>query len=281
MSLVLSTLNGLAAARDDSDRFRIATELMRYATPKEIKLLADNPAIVNDAFRGWLVELDRNVGLHRPARVAYGHRRLSTGVSLYANAAATGPKTLVMGFCGTAHLLCSPTAVLLQYFPDDAFDFAVVRDMTRTGFSAGSFGYADSFPKLVERLRNDLAPERYREVRCFGVSSGGAPSLAAGAMLGAAKSACFCGRPPTYSASYGSTAASAELERILKNAGIGAEASIVFAAHNQTDVRNAKGLAGLVGARLVPIEDLSDHNVMTPLHRRGDLDAMFRSVGLR
>lgn len=279
MSLVLTTLKNLASAHDEADRYRVSVDLMKYAAPAEIRILVENSTIEPGPFRSWLHDLDANVVLNRSTYAAFKHARLAEGVSLYSN--GEGSKTLVMGFCGQAHFLCVPTPVLLQYFPEDSFDFLVLRDPERKGFSTGSLGYARSFPELVQRLRSELNVGRYRDVRCFGVSSGGAPALAAGVILGASKLVSFCGRPPTVSQSYGDTAASIAIENCLKESRVeNGRAFAVFGADNRTDSGNARSLARLLNIKLMPIRASADHNVITPLHQRGELGAMFQAVGL-
>lgn len=265
----------------EAELYGVSLGLMRFATPAEIGWLAGNPSVPNGRFRDWLIQLDWNIRLHRRDRAAYQHRRLADGVSLFSAGGDAAGKTLMIGVCGQTHMLCSPTAVLLQYFPEDTHDVVVLRDKARRSYTTGSLGYADTFPTLIERLRVDLNVKGYRDLKCFGVSSGGAAALALGLVLAASANVSLCGRPATVSASYGGSPEAVAFDRFIRDAP--KRADVTFAVHgadNETDSRNARGLADLTPLQLMPVAGLADHNLVTPLHARGDLDGLFRTVGL-
>jgi hypothetical protein len=278
MSLVLSTLESLKAARSNDELFRISRGLMRLAAPAEVKALVESPAVPSGPFRAWLAAFYANVTRHRPDVTMHRHRLVTHDISFYS--AGPGRKRIVIGVCGQAHLLCSPTAVLLQYFPDDEFDVLVLRDPQGANYSMGIFGYANRFPAVVERLRVDLALDGYDDIRCFGVSAGAAPAILAGLMLNGSSIVSLCGRPPSVSPTYGREPGAIEIEERLRTAApADGRIAAVFGARNEADARNAEGLAALVRLRLVPV-DLAEHGIVVPLHKEGKLTMMFRDVGL-
>jgi hypothetical protein len=272
-----TALGRLKAARTQPDIYRAEIDIQRLATPAEIVELFEQRQSFDESVAAWIAKTRDLVFLHHPEPRLFDHRLLDGNISHFAG--PPGRKTLIVGFCGVADMLCLPIPTFLQYFDPVRFDVVVLRDPTRRGFAAGLSGHSTSFAELIERLARDLAFASFESIRCIGTSGGGAASLAAGQLL-AAPTGCFCGRPPTASSVYGRTAFAEALEATIRGPGSKDRLVALFGAGNPKDEKNAHALAALTDLTLVPIEGLADHNVIGPLHQRGDLAAVFARAGL-
>ena len=133
----------------------------------------------------------------------------------------------------------------------------------------------------MERIRTDLNTDDWSEIRCFGVSSGGAPALLAGTLLGAKRVLSICGRPPSISPEYGKIRGAIALEKCIRECSTDPErTSAVYAEGNRADKAYARQLAALMDLTLKSVPNHVDHNIIEPLHRRGELAAFLRTVGL-
>jgi hypothetical protein len=279
-SLVATTWDAVVKARSEADFYRISINLQQLATPGDVKQLLDGSATVPPGnFRAWLENLYRWVTLHEQTPFVFGRRDLSKSVSLYSG--ENGAKTLVIGFCGRAQLLCAPLPVILQYFPPDLYDVLVLRDPNSQGFVDGIAGYSASFASLLEKIEGDVNLGDYDSIRCWGTSGGAAAALAAGIRFEASRRVSFCGRPPTSSSFYGRKPAALDLEARLKKSSVAkGRAFGVYGASHSQDKNNALQLARLMEIALIPIDGLSDHIIIHPLHLRGELGGVFQKVGL-
>jgi hypothetical protein len=218
--------------------------------------------------------------LQNPQPKAYRRLQIANGVSLYASGASKG-KTLILGLCGGSDDLCAATALILQYFPDESYDFLVLRDVQRKGFTVGILGYGTSPQAAADRLKVDTDVTRYRDVRCFGVSAAGAAALLFGTMMNASRSVCIGGRPPTLSATSGQTEPARQLEDQLKSCINPGRALVVHTAGHAIDAENARRIAQLNGCfELFEVPGMAEHALIEPLDRQGRLRDFLRDVGL-
>jgi hypothetical protein len=277
-TLIASTLLALENSGGQADYQRIAGDILKYATPREIESLVMQ-VTAPSPFRNWLRDTYALVTRHRAAPAAYDCDYASPGISRYSG--GDSARTVVVIFCGKAQILAGPTASVLQYFPPEAFDILVLRDPALQGFTTGVTGFADSFTGLIDRLRSSFDLDRYEEIRCMGGSSGSAAALAAGQLLGASRLVSFGGRPPSQSVSHGNTADAEELERLISGGPDGAgRAFAVFGADNAEDSAAAQALSKLLSLTLVPLAGIADHSTIGALHRTGGLSATLQEVGL-
>jgi hypothetical protein len=277
--LVPRLLEAIAAARTEADYYRISLEILREATPLEVVALADSKAVPAGVFKVWLAKFRNMVMFRNPRTMRYRHTRLATGVSLYSSGPPEG-KALIVGLCGGSEDLCAATPLILQYFADDRYDFVVLRDLKRRGFTTGILGYANSPAELSARLLQDLSASSYRAIRCFGVSAAGAAALVLGPLMGATVSVCIGGRAPTRSSTSGVTDEAAAMEAVLRGTPNSSRALVVYAAGHAEDAENARKLAELNTVSLFAVPDMTQHALVEPLDRRGKLGEFFRDVGL-
>jgi hypothetical protein len=276
-TLVASTLVRVENASSDPELQRIAADLMKYATPGEVQSLVESLTAASP-FRNWLRDLYANITRHIATPAPFRCDYSSDAVSHYS--VDDGARILIAGFCGKSQLIHGPTAVLLQNLPHSA-DVLVLRDRGRQGFTKGIPDFADSFPGLIERLRAEFDLGRYEDIRCLGGSSGAAAAFAMGQMLGASKLVSFGGRSPSRSEVYGDTPDAAVLEGHITSGPPGTgRAFAVYGNGNANDFVGAESLARLLDVTLVPVDDVEHHNIIRPLHKRGELPAVLRTVGL-
>jgi hypothetical protein len=247
----------------------------------EVAAIVKSGAVPEGLFKDWLTKFHQVVMARNPTPAKYQQTRIANGVTLYSAGGAPEQKVLLVGLCSRAQNLCAPTAMVLQYFPDDAYDLVVLRDIQLKGFSLGILGYAQPMQAVVTRLRSDIDIGRYRETRTFGVSSGGAAALLVGSLLEATRAVCIGGKMLTASDEYGKAQSTAEFENALRNSGLNpSRALAVFAAGNRVDGVNARQLARAFNVGLASIPGEKEHAFLESLDRAGRLADFFRTVGL-
>ncbi len=278
---MLHTLDALARARHEKDFYNIALQLIRFAAPLEISALVSNGSIKYEPFRDWLAKLHADLIQDNSRVTKFKHDRISDALSFYTNGTSPADKILIVGFCTRTHDLCAPTSLVLQYFPETDHDVLVLRDVKAVGFTAGIPTYASPLATAVERLRMDFRIDDYRGIRCFGVSSGGAAALLAGRILEAERAISICGRLPT-ALECGETREAIELESALSHSpSRPGQIAAVYPAGHRVDAANARRMARAIDDLiLIPVPNLSDHSILKPLLRRGELAGFFRSIGL-
>lgn len=277
-STVATALATLKASPSQDGLYRLSYDLMQLLSPQELVELAQHPDVPAGVFQDWLVRFDKDARKYAPVAHGYKAHHRAYGVSFYSS--GPGKRIIQIGFCGQAHLLGIPTPIVLQYFPDETFDFLVLRDPQMNGFTGGIFRYAETFDDIIARLRTDFALDGYDEIRCFGVSGGGAAAIAAGLMLGATVMVSFSGRPPTLSTTIGTTPGAVAMEKTLREAkGHTARISAVYGDANERDKNNTAALAKLIDMEVITVP-VSTHSVLVPLHQEGKLDETLRRVGL-
>jgi hypothetical protein len=272
------TLVALAGCKSPADYYRVQIDFQKHATPADVAFLAQMPPAWPAEFDAWLRGLFAMMTLNRGDIAGFRLSPVNEHVSLYAG--ATKAATLVIGFCGVAELLFMPIPCILQYFVPGTSDVLVLRDPSKTGFISGIRGYSTSFRDLIDRLRRDADVSSYRDTRTFGASGGGAAALAAGVLLRSMRAVSFSGHLPSVSQRYAADAAAADLETVLRSAGPHGEYTCVYGGRNQRDANNAIDLSRGLRARLSPVGEVSDHNVIFELHKKRALAALLKDVGL-
>lgn len=280
---ILSIITLIDQAQSERDYFDISLKLVRFATPQEVASLATIGTIKHAPFKEWVDKLYAELKREHGHIAKYRHRRVLDGISFYSNGGVVGEKSIIVCFCTSTHDLCLSISVFLQYFPESKFDVLVLRDMNTVGFTHGIQGFANSLPAALDRLRVDFELGNYKDIRCFGASSGGAVALFAGSQFDASLAVCVCGRPPTALrvAKGGPPPPTIELENALRDCRYETGNAIaVFGEGHSVDAANAQRLADLMELTLVPVPDISTHVLFRPLLSAGKLGSFLESIGL-
>lgn len=276
MQFVQRVLTDLTRCKSPTDYYRVQLEINRYATPSDVAILSNRPIAWSEEFDAWLNHLAASTASIRKEPAPYRLHELDRATSLYSG--ETRASKLIVGFSGRAGLLLMPVSVVLQYLAPGEFDLLVVREGYKgDGREGGSGG---SFQDMIERLRPAVGMSRYREVRTYGTSAGGAAALAAGVLMSATRAASFSGHLPSSGISYRGGATVAEVEAILRGARPATAFSCVYGADNKFDVKNAMALSRFLPLRHFPIAGVSEHNIVHALHTRKELAKVFADVGL-
>ena len=281
MSPFLShALNALQGCQSVTEYYRVQIEIQKYATPFDIAALGQHPGSWPGEFDAWIGNLHSDLVLATPAVQDFRLHRLGDAVNLY-----SGPSRaphLIVAFCGKADLLFMPIGLMLQYFSAKRHVLLVLRDPVRAGFIGGIAGHSTTFREMIDKLRRELDFSQFDSIRTFGSSGGGGAALAAGLLLDASSAVSFSGHLPSASPRYGSEAASAALERILRSAMPGPPYACVYSASNAVDSQNAAALASAISVRSVRLMPVAGdgHNVIYPLHKRRQLASLLAMTGL-
>ena len=227
---VQAALDAVRKAKSQHDLFRASSEFMQFACPLEVVELANHDELMPDIFRQWLSRFDKDMRKYDPVARRFEAHHKGFGVSFY----SSGPRRrrLIVGFCGQVHLLGIPTPIILQYFPDELYDFIVLRDPRNSGFTSGIFGYADSFEGVLDRLGPISI---WRRMRTSGASAwrGGGP-IVASVLLNA--SVMVSWRPAAIGiGGVGKTPGAIRMEEVLRAAKTSARLSAVYSANNDRD----------------------------------------------
>lgn len=278
MSAFLSEIRGrIGGARTPAEHYRVLIDIQKHATPSDVASLAASPCGSGEFDRAIATLSTLMTAANREVRT-FELERIGDSVSLYSG--KQRPRALVVAFCDKSDLLFMPLPVVLQYFNPERTALLIVRDPGRSRFSRGIPGHSASFPEMMERLAAEARFSVYHDVRYFGTSHGGIAALAAGATTGSRYAVTFAAYlPPNLMAAddQGSVAA---LIPIVRTAPKGNRYTCIFGAESRLDVKNARILAGLSGARPVAVPGVRDHNILFALHRRGELATLLENVGL-
>lgn len=274
-----AVLRALAACRAETDYYRVFVEIERVATPADVEFLAETDGPWASHFKEALGKLLQNMRQVRPTPSAHTLTPINRSVLLYSNPARKR-RRLIVGFAGVLGVLFVPTPLILQYFPVGT-DVLLLHDPARVGFGGGISGYAESFPAIFPRLKQDVDFRRYLSVNCIGMSAGGCGALAAGVLLGADKAISCSGRLPSRALRAPSRLVPQHIESVLRTSG-GDPARFfsVFGAENAKDVANSKAIAEVFRLTQIPVAGVRDHNVIQQLHLNGALDAFLGGLDL-
>jgi len=212
----------------------------------------------------------------------YSVEAVAPDVDFYRDA-TIGPerKCLIVCFCGASNRLMMPISCLLQYLPSDFCDVIVLRDKTRQHYFKGITGYAESLPALVRRIADDLGADAYLRRYCFGVSMGAFPALRAGVLMEADRAVSVGGgfalhprrlleepdiAPPAFDPICGCVG-NADTELVC-----------AYAAGDKTDRQSATHLSHIRAVTLISVPDLTEHNIIKKLAKKGLLRDFFNGM---
>jgi len=277
-SLVITTMERVAAGISVPEMYKMIKEIYRVATPMEFLAICRHPQTPEEMQKQMAASVRLMLGDDENARAVRCKRKsISEHVTLF-----TTPepgKRLLIGFCGRSNLIFMPTAIYMQIL-DGRADLAVFGDPQQTGFTNGVYGYAPTFEDAMKKATGDLRLADYDDIRTFGASGGGAPAIAAGQMLGARVMVSFGGRSPTRTLRYGDTPGAVAMEQRLSDPALAGRAFAVFAEDNAEDSESGRHLGELGAITVMPIPGHDQHNVVHQLHIAGELEPLFVRLGL-
>lgn len=277
-SLVITTMERVAAGISVPEMYKMIKEIYRVAAPMELLAIYRHPQTPAEMKKQMAASIELMLGGEESAQaVRYRRRAIAEHVTLFTSAEPS-PRLLI-GFCGRSNLIFMPTALYLQMLKGRA-DLAVFGDPQQTGFTNGVYAYAPTFEQAMEKAVNDLDLARYDDIRTFGASGGGAPAIAAGQMLGGRIMVSFGGRSPTRTHRYGDTPGALAMEQHLSDPSLAGRAFAVFSEGNAEDSESGRHLGELGAITVVPIPGHDQHNVVHRLHLAGDLEPLFVKLGL-
>ncbi len=176
----------LACCATTAERYRVQIDAENALTPHEVATLHDAAAALPAEAQPWIDKLAAMCRRIRGTIQPFRCHAVGPGVSFLEGSAPPGaPRILVHAFTGVAQRMMLPLAPFLQGLPADRCDVVVLRDPDRVGFLDGVAGYAADLPSLAARLAAELPVRGHAASVCIGASSGGAPALAFGPLVGA------------------------------------------------------------------------------------------------
>jgi hypothetical protein len=276
MQFVQRALIDLTKCRTSADYYRVQIEISKHAAPQDVAILSNKPLPWPDDFDRWLAGLVSLTSAVRSEPATYQRQELDQTTALYSG--QTRAPGIVIAFTGKAGLLFMPIAAILQYFSPADFDFLLVNEAFKEDLRED--GSRTTFSDIVARLGAAIGLTRYREIRTFGTSAGGAAALAAGVLTGATRAASFSGHLPSSGISYRGRASVSEVEEILRGAKPATRFAGVYGEGNKFDRASAMALSKLLPLHHFPIAGVRDHNVVYALHKRMELEKVFADVGL-
>lgn len=207
----------------------------------------------------------------QPRLEPFARRVLSDGATLYAGAGVAAGRSLLVGFCGKAHRLMMPTALLLQHLPAADWDVLVLEDRWATHFRRGVAGLADGFPALVARVA--ALGEGYARLVALGTSMGGLPAARFALRAGAERGISVGGRLPNDVLRLrGRVAPPHAFDPLCACLPQGPRPLLfTYAAGCANDAGPAEAGAGLTGGRVLAVEGYASHGLLHELHLVGGL----------
>lgn len=279
-----SLIERVRAARSDIDAYRIAIEIEREASPVELdQVFRETRGLISVPSLIERLRSTHRLSLRADAVPEPYECVFSSPTVCHYRATGTGLRrapTMLLAFCGNAQLLFGPVARVLQRFPAAAHEVLVLRDPSKSGFSAGMPGLGVSFEAAMSVLRERFLADGM-EVITLGCSGGGGPALVAARLLSAAAGVSFAGRLPTSSGKYGETAGALAMEQALQHPSRPDQRLFaVYGELNERDVEKSTLLAQRCGGSTVVVPGFAGHNVLHELHVRGELASVLRETGL-
>lgn len=261
----------LAGCATAADHYRVQIDAENLLTPLEVDALrAAGPDPLARAWVNRLWAMCNLVALHRQP---FHRRDLAAHATYYEGPGATGARTLVVAFTGVGLRPMIPIAPFLQALPADRCDVVVLRDPDRLSFLRGVPGYALDFPALAARIAADMPRGRHAEWRILGTSSGGAPALTLGALVGTPLALSLGGGHPL---GFASRLAELGLDHAALRRAVAAAlpGTRLVCAHGGACAKDrvrSRLLAMAVGGAVLEVEGVAAHAVIGALMQGGTL----------
>lgn len=261
--------------RTTADFYRMQIDQENLATPEELLALRSEQSRLPGPARQWIREI--SVKMLGRDTIAQPFRRsvISEGITLFSDQRGDKrEKALLLVFCGKIPRPFMPTAMFLQALPAQKCDVALLSD--RGAFLNGMFGYAADMVELATKLRRDLNLSAYASFSCAGISAASAGAVATGLMVGARNATSLGGRPPieilgekpiggldpdVINRSF--------CELGQQNSGV--KIKLVYGEGHEKDRLGALELKNIFEGELLPIENISEHNIFFELKKIGKL----------
>lgn len=259
-----------------ADYIRRLIELQGELTPGDMVAIWEDRESLPDYIVEQLTREITWMGYGAPQPRPWLRMSLSANVNLYRGLGGGGPKSLLLCFCGSGNRMMVPLPSFLQHLPETDVDVIVVRDPSRHHYLQGIPGFAATLSEFVDEVARRIDLDGYTDLRCLGVSAGGAPALYAGLMLGAERALSVCGRHPSLD---GTLPPSGDYDAMLAERG-GPGDTRLFAFYGEENRRDRQGTRALM-ARLpaiqpVSIKNLAGHNALFHLLEKRELGNFFR-----
>jgi hypothetical protein len=216
----------------------------------------------------------RNIG--KPDPEPFQRKDLRKSVTLYSDGAPRAGKSLLITLPGANFRLMMPMPTFLQNIDAATTDVMIIRDGTRSSYTAGLEGLASSVATLGEGIKSLLPVHEYDRIVGLGVSAGGLPIILLALQL-QMEAAMGCGAgSPFHKKWFGTPVDPAAILRQAAKDGFSNKLLTAYGAQSPADRTSAVDIAGCLRVRPVEvaIEGMSvKHNILYPLSTRGELPA--------
>jgi hypothetical protein len=271
-----------------ADHLRRFIDLENELAPAEMFEIWQNRKSYRDEIASLaeknLVRMKPGASYIRP----YRREKIAANVIFYAAPGkAAGARSLLICFCGIVNRLMLPIPVFLQFIPETLLDVVILRDPTGSGFIRGVPGFGRDLPEVMKKLESSVNFASYRDIRCFGTSSGGGPALYTGFMVDAERAVSICGRHRSLPARVSETLKQPEgfngyeFDTMIRDTP-GAAGTKLFAVYGKLSRYDAEGAQSLKdrlpACRLVAVKHLADHNVLLYLLDKGELTGFMNDI---
>lgn len=279
---VKKILTSLRDSQSDRDIWRVRLQAEDTLLPHEMAFLIGHAPDLPDHARKWLSRMDMLGRFSEGEPQHYGVETISQNVQLFHDASIPRTrKRLIVAYCGAGHRLMMATSCVLQHLPSDLCDIVVVRDPSRQSYFKGVPGYAETLPALVRRLAADVGWDDYLRTYSFGTCMGAFPALRGGLLMQVDRAISVSGGFPLHA------------RRLLEEPGVAppafdplcgsvanrrTEIICAFAEAHERDGNSARHLATVRRVELLPLPELTEHNIIKEQAKKGILRAFFRDM---
>lgn len=303
---MLSYYDGLVAqSRSMNEINRIHIAFSNTITPAELVELNDSlfvegkhtaPLLRGDcqftagelraSARTWVeAMMDHLRHAGKPDPEPFGRKDIRKSVTLYSDGGPTEQKTLLITLPGSNFRLMMSIPQFLQHMDARTTDVLIIRDGTRSDYTAGLEGLAPSMAELGAGLQQLLDLGRYKRLAGIGVSAGGLPIILLATQL-QFDAALSCGGGSPYDRKWDKSVVTPE--EVLKRAaasGFNRRITVAYGAESPPDKKSAEDIAGCLMVQPVEVavkDEKVEHNILYPLSRTGRLPAFLSEhLGLR
>jgi hypothetical protein len=272
----------LKKSESDRDIWRVRLQAEDTLLPDEMAYLIGKSSELPKHAQKWLARMDMLGRFSDGEPQHYAVEALSDNVQIFHDASIPRErKRLIVAYCGAGNRLMLATSCVLQHLPSDLCDVVVLRDPSRRSYFKGVPGYADTLPSLVRRLAADVGADAYWRIYSFGTCMGAFPALRGGLLMQADRAVAVSGgfplharrlleepefAPPAFDPLCGSVANPAT------------DLICAFAEAHTKDERSAVHLSRVRSVTLLPLPELTEHNIIKEQAKKGILRAFFKDM---
>lgn len=204
----------------------------------------------------------------------FGRRDIRKSVTHYTDGGDRSRKTLLITLAGSNHRIMMPIPEFLQNLRAETTDVLIIRDGTRSDYTAGLEGLAVSIASLGEGIKALFPVDGYDRVVGLGVSAGGLPIILLAVQMHF-DAALSCGGGSPFDKKWNGTGVNPEaILRQAAKAGYNKRLVTAYGAQSVQDRASAADIARCL--EVVPVEVARDdaevkHNILHPLSVAGEL----------